>query len=93
MEEKKNITLTKNTKLTLVNQNQLSLTGISSVITSTENIIMLVINGQTVSIEGEQLTIKKVDVENGILDAEGTVTAIKYSHAKKKDNLFKRVFG
>lgn len=92
MEEKKNVVLTKNTKLTLVNQNQLSLTGISKVISNTEKIIELVINSQTVCIEGEKLTVKKLDVENGILEAEGMVTAIKYSHAKRKDSFFKRVF-
>ena len=93
MAEKNHINTVKSTKLTLTNQNQLCLTGISKVITSTENVIMLVINGQTVNIEGEKLSVKKLDVKNGILEAEGTVTAIKYSHAKHKENFFKRVFG
>ena len=54
---------------------------------------MLIINNQSVSIEGDKLTVKKLDIENGILEAEGMVTAIKYSHTKKKDSIFKRVFG
>lgn len=93
MEEKNNITLSKTSKLTLVNQNQLSLTGVNKVLTSTENIIMLLVNNQNVIIEGNKLTVKKLDVENGILEAEGIVTAIKYSNNKKKDSIFKRVFG
>lgn len=92
-QENKNVTLTKSTKLTLLNQKELCLTGISKVITSTENVIMLVINNQNVTVEGDKLTVKKLDVENGLLEAEGTVTAIKFGHSKKKDGLFKRVFG
>lgn len=91
MEEKNN--LIKNTKLTLLNQNMLSLTGISKVISNTETNICVIINNQTTNIEGDKLTIKKLDIENGILEAEGTITAIKYSHTKQKENFIKRIFG
>lgn len=92
MEEKKNVNITKSTKLVLINQNQLSMTGLSKVITSTPTNLTVIINNQTVNIEGEKLSVTKLDIENGILEAEGTVTAIKYSHAKQKENFIKRIF-
>lgn len=92
MEDKKILT-TKSTKLVLTNQKLLSLTGISKVVASTENSICLIINNQTVNIDGEKLTVTKLDVENGILEAEGTITAIRYAHAKQKSNFVKRIFG
>jgi sporulation protein YabP len=71
----------------------MSITGINKVITSTENSICVIVNGQTVNIEGEKLSVTKLDLENGILDVEGTITAIKYAKAKQKENFIKRIFG
>ena len=81
------------TKVVLTNQNSLFLTGISKVISSTENMISVVLNGQTLDISGQKLTTTKLDVDNGILEASGTVTAMKFSGHKQKENFFKRIFG
>ena len=84
---------TKSTKIVLTNQNILSLTGISKVIQSTENTISLVMNNQTLDITGSKLTVTKLDIENGILEANGNVVGIKFAGHRQKENFFKRIFG
>ena len=82
----------KNSKLVLVNQNELCLTGVTKVLSSTETNICLEIGGRQANIDGEKLTVTKLDIQNGILEVTGTITSIKYSGAKHKSNIFKRLF-
>ncbi|HAJ77886.1 MAG TPA: hypothetical protein DCO89_02320 [Clostridiales bacterium] len=82
----------KNSKIVLANQNQLSLTGVSKVIQSTETVISVILSGQNVDITGTKLTVNKLDVENGILEANGVITEIKFAEKKQKENIFKRIF-
>ncbi len=91
MEEK--IERTRQTKIILSNQNSLILTGISKVLTSTENEISVILNGQTLNIGGEKLTVTKLDIESGILEANGLVTNMKFAGHKQKEKFFKRIFG
>lgn len=91
METKKVDTL-KNSKLVLINQNEICLTGVTKVVANTETNIALEINGKQANIDGTGLTVTKLDVQNGILEATGTINAIKFSHSKQKQNIFKRLF-
>ena len=91
MEEKQE--KTRQSKIVLTNQNSLVITGISKVLTSTDGEICVVINGQNFSITGEKLSVTKLDVESGILEADGLVFGMKFAGHKKKENIFKRVFG
>ena len=91
MEEK--VEKIKSNKIVLSNQNQLYLSGITKVLTSTENEISVVLNGQNLSIGGEKLSVTKLDVESGVLEATGLVTSMKFAGARQKQNIFKRVFG
>lgn len=93
MEQKEQKTIEKQSKVILTNQSAISVSGISKVLSSTETNISVVINGQVMNIEGEKLSVSKLDVQNGFLDAEGHITAIKYSKSKQKENFFKRIFG
>lgn len=83
----------KSNKIVITNQNQIYLTGITKVLTSTESEISVAINGQNLSISGEKLSVTKLDIESGILEATGLVTAMRFSGTKQKQNIFKRVFG
>ena len=91
MEEK--VEKIKSNKITLTNQNQLCLSGITKVMTTTESEISVVLNGQNLCISGEKLSVTKLDVESGVLEATGLVTSMKFAGAKQKQNIFKRVFG
>ena len=91
MEEK--IEKTRPSKIVLTNQNYLSLSGITKVLSSTEKEISVVINGQTFCVDGENLTVSKLDIESGILEANGKIFGMKFLGHKNKEKFFKRIFG
>lgn len=86
-------TKTKQTKIVLTNESDLVLNGISKVIASTESLIQVIMNNKTLEITGEKLSTTKIDIENGILEATGTVISLKFAGHKQKQNFFKRIFG
>ena len=90
-----NLAVKKNTKIVLNNQDDLIITGVSKVISSTENQILVVLEGKTLQIDGSKLTTNKLDVESGILEATGTVLGMKFLGTKQKSKygIFKRIFG
>ena len=83
----------KSSKIVITNQKTILITGISKVMSSTENEISAVLNGQTLAITGTKLTVCKLDVESGILEADGEIHQLKFAGHKQKENIFKRVFG
>ena len=83
----------KGTKVFLTNGDTLILNGVSKVITSTQNGISVLLNGQPLEIEGKNLTTTKLDIENGILEANGNFASFKFASHKQKENFFKRIFG
>ena len=83
----------KDTKLILTNVNQLSIYGVSKVLSSTATGINLLLNGQTLSITGSDLSTTKLDTQNGILEATGNFYTFKFAGHKQKENFFKRIFG
>ncbi len=78
-------------RLTLINRNNLALTGIEKVIGANENCVHLVVSGDKMCIEGSLLHVSKLDVEQGVIVLDGVVNTIKYSTGKKQP-LFKRMF-
>ena len=80
-------------KIVLTNQNELTINGVSKVVSSTESLIQAVINEQVLEITGEKLQILKIDVENGVLEAMGNFISFKFACHKQKQNFFKRIFG
>jgi len=90
--EQKKVDLLKNSKLVIINQSEISITGVTKVLASTETNISLEINGKQATIDGDNLSVTKLDIQNGVLEATGTINAIKYSHSKQKQNIFKRMF-
>lgn len=92
MEEKEIIK--KTSKVVLTNQNNLSITGISKILTSNENMISVVINGTTFEVSGNKLSTTKLDVDSGVLEANGEILSMKFlGKPKQKENFFKRIFG
>ena len=98
--EKENLTKSTNTendlsgtKILLTNGNTLFVSGVSKIVSSTQNGICLILNGQTLDIEGKNLTTTKLDTQNGILEASGDFVSMKFAGHKQKENIFKRIFG
>lgn len=92
MEEKKK-DVQKPNKITICNQTDLTINGISKVLSSTEKLISVIINGKTIAVEGENMSVSELNIETGVLIASGKILSIKYTSEKQKDNIFKRIFG
>ena len=86
----KNDTLTPNS-LTLTNQKKIILTGIQEVYSTNDKFISLKTNGKKLMITGENITITKLLVDSGELEANGNFDSIKYSSNTSK-KLFNRIF-
>ncbi|MGN0748687.1 MAG: YabP/YqfC family sporulation protein [Christensenellales bacterium] len=79
-------------KLTLINQTNLTVTGIKKAIIVSETALALELENKTLQISGKNMEVKKLDVETGILEVNGIIDSIKYVGSKEKINLFKRIF-
>ena len=93
LKKTENENMSKSSKIVITNQNSVLITGISKVNSSTDNEISAVLEGQTFCITGNKLSVSKLDIDSGILEAEGEIHQIKFSGKKQKENFFKRVFG
>jgi len=78
--------------LTLSNREQLELTGVTEVINFTEGEIALESNLGNLTILGENLHVKHLDLENSQLIVTGYVTGLKYDQEGKAENFIKRLF-
>lgn len=80
---------TTNSTLTLTNRENLSLSGITEILSSSETEISAKLNQDKILIQGANLRITKLDVTTGIIETTGTVNSIKFNSNK---NIFKKVF-
>lgn len=81
-----------NTKLVLANRSTLNLTGVNKVYSATESCISLMLGGDNVLIDGENLHVNKLDIDTGVVDIDGIVNAIKFGKSKNSKNFIKRIF-
>jgi sporulation protein YabP len=79
-------------KLILIDQKNLTITGIKNVIAVSNSNISLNLDSSALQILGEGMEVKKLDVESGLLEVEGKITSIKYMNSKEKIGFFKRIF-
>ena len=82
----------KPTRMVLENRKDLQITGITKVISINENNAYVLINGTKLNITGRDMSIEKLDVNEGILNLTGTINEIKYSGKNVKTSFFKRLF-
>lgn len=75
--------------LTLENRSNLRLEGVSEIVSSSETLINVKLKDTTLTINGQNLHINRIDINSGILEATGSIESIKYG---KSVNLFKRIF-
>ncbi|MBR4270265.1 MAG: hypothetical protein IKQ31_01120 [Clostridia bacterium] len=80
----------KNHKLICENQKYLCLTGVEKTDTASPTHFSCVINGKRLNIVGKNLTVKKLDVAEGVVELEGDIEEIKYQDSKTP--LIKRLF-
>ena len=87
--ENTNKSTTINESLTLINRQKINIEGIIEIIASNESNIQLKLKDTNLAIYGKNISISKLDIECGILEAEGNFDNIKYG---KNGGFFKKIF-
>lgn len=78
-----------NESIVLTNRNNLKLTGITEILSSSDTNITLKLKDTTLNITGNDINILKLDIESGNLEANGKFDKFTYG---KDTNIFKRLF-
>lgn len=78
--------------LTLINQENLSISGIKKANVISETSVVLEMENSILQISGNSMEVKKLDVESGKIEISGKIYCIKFSGAKEKLSLFKKIF-
>lgn len=79
-------------QLTLLNRAMLTITGVEKVYETNENKVQLKVSNSNLLINGEGLSISRLDVETGVVQINGTINELKYTTAESKGNIFKKIF-
>ena len=80
-------------RLSLEDRQHLVLTGVTDVDSFDENAVLLRTNRGLVSVRGEGLQLRSLNVEGGQAAVDGTITAIVYEGAPKQGSFLKRLLG
>ena len=78
-------------KVTLINRQNLAITGVEKVVSANSEVVNLLVSGSKMCIEGQNLYVAKLDIDQGIVVLEGLVDGIKYGSPKKQP-ILKRMF-
>ena len=78
-----------NNRIIVDNRNNITITGITKMISSNETMITMLVKTTKLVVNGKDLKIERLDVENGLLEASGTIDAVKYLGG---EGVFKRIF-
>lgn len=82
-------------RLTLINRQNGMITGVQDVHSFHEDEIMFLTEAGKLQIKGEQLHVKRLDLEKGEADIEGKVSSFTYlskNMDKKEESVLKRMF-
>ncbi len=70
------------------------ITGVESVLAFDEASVLMQTNAGLLSVEGEELNVKKLDLEGGEVILEGRINALYYPDGEvKKASFFSKIFG
>ncbi len=93
MEESKNTSVH---KMIIHNRNDGILTGVIDVISFDEDEILMETTQGMLSIKGKELHVRKLTLEKGEIELDGTMDSLTYSaagaHSRKGESVFKRLF-
>lgn len=78
-------------KVFIDNRKKITLTGVEKIISANETQIMGKVNKLSFVISGTDLTVSKLDVESGQMEASGNITGFKYTDGQVK-GFFRRIF-
>lgn len=78
-----------NNKIIVTNREHISISGITKMLSSNDTTITMLIKNTKLIVNGKNLHIEKLDVENGLLEASGTIDCAKYVGS---EGFVKRIF-
>ncbi len=80
----------KNHRLVCEDRKSLCITGVEKADNATPNQFSCVVMGRVLVVTGKDLSVKRLDVVEGIAEIVGEINEIKYAHEKK--SLISRIF-
>ena len=80
-------------KLTLNERRQLSMTGVSEVVSFDDTTVILHTQLGTLNIHGKDLQLKQLSLEGGQVAVDGTVSALIYEEPRQSGGWLSRLFG
>lgn len=78
--------------VTLENRSGLTVTGVNDVDSFDENSIVAYTDYGQLTIQGSSLNIKRLSVESGELDVEGSISSLIYTENRPREGFFKKLF-
>ena len=92
-ENKENVVASKKPhKLVIDGRKSIAIFGVVEVLEITDCHIGVRLASEVLSIKGSNISTKKLAVDEGILEATGTIEDIKYAHKKERVPLIKKLF-
>ena len=80
-------------RLTLNERRQLSLTGVTEVVSFDETTVVLKTALGTLTVQGSDLQLKTLSLDGGQVAVDGSVSALVYEEPREHRNLLGRLFG
>ena len=80
-------------KLTLNQRNNLTMTGVTEVVSFDENAVVVHTDLGTLTVQGQQLQLKTLSVEGGQIAVEGSIASLQYMEPRQKGGWVHRLFG
>lgn len=80
-------------KLTLTQRQQLTMTGVTEVLSFDDAAVILRTELGTLAVQGKNLQLKTLSVEGGQVAVEGTVTALVYEEPRQPGGWLRRLLG
>lgn len=80
-------------KLTLNERQQLTMTGVTEVVSFEDTAVVLRTSLGTLMVQGKELQLKTLSLEGGQVEVNGTVSALVYEEPRQSGSWLSRLFG
>ena len=80
-------------RLTLNERRQLTVSGVSEVVSFDENMVVLRTGMGLLMVQGKELQLKNLSLEGGNVAVEGSVAAMQYEEPRSAGSWARRLFG
>jgi sporulation protein YabP len=82
----------KDHKVIMDNRRKITITSVTKAISANASSVLLQLQGSKCVVNGKELHINKLDINDGIAEIVGEIYSFKYSGTGESKNFFKRMF-